>query len=100
MNSYTPTTNIPTKKPYGLNIDFQNEVLNDMLITISGMTCVGKTTMQIFQKGIIMSIKSLINLFKDLKSKFNITYILSHRLNQRLFRKSVLSGIEIVTYVY
>lgn len=82
MNSYIPTTNIPTKKPYGLNTDFQNEILNDLLITISDMTCVGKTTMQIFQKGIIMSIKSLINLFEDLRSKLNITYILTHRLNQ------------------
>lgn len=82
MNSYTPITNIPSKKPYGLNIDFQNKALNDMLMTISGKLCVGKTTMQVFQKGIIISTKSLMSLFEELKRKLDIKYILTHRLNQ------------------
>jgi len=45
------------------------------------MRCNGKNTLQTFQKGILISITST-KLFEDLKQKYNIDYILTHRLNQ------------------
>jgi len=41
----------------------------------------GKNTLQTFQKGILISIKSIKLLYEDLKQKYNIDYILTHRLN-------------------
>lgn len=46
------------------------------------MRCNGKKTLQTFQKGILISIKSIKLLFKDMNMKYNISYILTHRLNQ------------------
>lgn len=43
---------------------------------------VGKTNLQLFQKAILMSIKSLKLLFLDLKSEFKIEYIATHKVNQ------------------
>lgn len=46
------------------------------------MTCINKKSLQVFQKGLLMSINSLKKLFIDVKTKFGIKYILTHRLNQ------------------
>lgn len=46
------------------------------------MRCKGKNTLLTFQKGILISIKSTQLLFKDLMEKYDISYILTHRLNQ------------------
>lgn len=46
------------------------------------MRCQGKNVLQTFQKGILISIKSTQELFKHLNKKYNISYILTHRLNQ------------------
>jgi len=82
MNSYTPTETLCTKKPYGSNIDDQNKCLNKMYELMFSMRCNGKNTLQTFQKGILISIKSVKLLFKDMNMKYNISYILTHRLNQ------------------
>jgi len=82
MNSYTPSETLCTKKPYGLNLEDQNNCLDKMYKIIYSMRCAGKNTLQTFQKGIFISIKSTQLLFEDLKEKYNISYILTHRLNQ------------------
>lgn len=82
MNSYTPSASIPTKKPYGTNLSLQDECLNEMVSVIGGMTCVGKRSIQIFQRGIIMSTKALQGLYIDMKEEYAVSYILTHRLNQ------------------
>lgn len=82
MNSYSPSTSIPTKMPYGTNLPLQDECLTEMVSVISGMTCVGKKSIQMFQRGIIMSTKALQSLYKDMKEEYGINYILTHRLNQ------------------
>lgn len=53
-----------------------------MTETISTMRAEGKNSLQVFQKGILMSIKSLKLLYNDMKDKYNIQYILTHKLNQ------------------
>ncbi|KAG5871337.1 hypothetical protein JTB14_018591 [Gonioctena quinquepunctata] len=44
--------------------------------------CIGKTNLQVFQKSILISIKSLQGLFKDMQEKFQISFILTSKLNQ------------------
>lgn len=45
------------------------------------MRYMGKSVPQLFQKGILISTLSMQSLYQHLKNKYNITYILTHRLN-------------------
>jgi hypothetical protein len=53
-----------------------------MVEMIEGMRRISKSSLQIFQKGIIMSCKSLEGLYEFLKERYSVEYILTHRLNQ------------------
>lgn len=39
MNSYTTTAFIPSKKPYGLDLEVQDKVFEDMLSTVGCICC-------------------------------------------------------------
>lgn len=82
MNSYTPSASVITKQPYGKHFERQNELLDTIKTTFLTMRAITKNALQIFQKGAIISITSLQNLYKDLKEQYGISYILTHRLNQ------------------
>jgi len=67
-----------------VDLSRQSEVLRKMTSTIEEMR-VGKwKTLVPFQKGIIISNSSLVNLFNDFKERFNtdMSYIMTNRLNQ------------------
>ncbi|EFN62483.1 Transposable element P transposase, partial [Camponotus floridanus] len=82
MNSYSPEANVPSKKPFGSDFQFQINVLDSVYDKISTMRCIKKNTLQIFQKGMLISIQSLKQLFNTLKAKYDFKYILTHCLNQ------------------
>lgn len=82
FNSYTEKGTVPTKNAYGVNLEIQITHLDKVSKIISEMRPIGKNAMQTFQKGIIMSIKSLQLLFHDMKTDFSIRYICTHKLNQ------------------
>lgn len=82
MNSYSPSQTPNIKKPYGLFLSEQDEALDTMYITVKTMRCLGKGTLQIFQKGILMSISSLRGLYSDMKEMVQCKFLLTHRLNQ------------------
>jgi len=82
MNSYTPSETLCTKKPYGLNLEDQNNCLEKVYKLIYSMRCQDKNVLLTFQKGILISNKSTQEHFKHLNKKYNISYILTHRLNQ------------------
>lgn len=83
MNSYIPQNfGPPSKQAYGQTREQQNEILNTMLEFMETMRCCGKNSLQLFQKGCIVSTKSLKFLLDDLRRSHNIDYILTHRLNQ------------------
>ena len=84
MNSYHTKPSVPTKMPYGLCIEEQNEVLKKMETLMSTSLCIGKNTLQTFQKAVIISVKSLQLLYQDMVHRHDIKYILTHRLNQDL----------------
>lgn len=73
----------PTKSGYGLYLEEQNALLQDVYDSIKNMRCTGKTALQIFQKGLLISVTSLRDLLVDMKCKYSdITFILTHKLNQ------------------
>lgn len=82
MNSYTPSTPIKTKTPYGKDLELQNEILEKVKETFKTMRAVTKNSIQVFQKGVIISSTSVQDLYTDLKQRYKVSYILTHRLNQ------------------
>ncbi|KAE8741600.1 hypothetical protein FOCC_FOCC012893 [Frankliniella occidentalis] len=81
FNSYI-LYDVPLKSAYGTNLEIQEKCLDEMTTLMSGMKCVGKTCLQIFQKAILLSISSLKLLRIEMESRFNKPFLLTHRLNQ------------------
>jgi hypothetical protein len=82
MNVYTPELSIPSKTAYGLkDLQAQNELLAKVRDVVSGMRCQGKDSLQLFQKGIIMSTNALPILLKSVE-EYDVKYILPTKLNQ------------------
>ncbi|KAJ6647046.1 Transposable element P transposase, partial [Pseudolycoriella hygida] len=97
MNSYTPN-GIAYKAPYGKDLEEQNRVLDEMYWTIKTMKCFNKKgelqeSLQISQKGILMSITSIKGLRKEMEEKFKFRFILTHRTNQD-FEENFFSQIR------
>uniref|UniRef100_A0A182PUU2 THAP-type domain-containing protein n=1 Tax=Anopheles epiroticus TaxID=199890 RepID=A0A182PUU2_9DIPT len=80
-NSLSPNAKLDYKKSYNAN-DNQKQALRDMFELVSNMKAIGKRTMQVFQKSILMHITSLQLLFEDMKTKHGINFISTHKLNQ------------------
>lgn len=71
----------PFTSPYGTFLEEQNSLLNEVYEIISKMRCVGKNSLQIFQKGILMHINSTRHLLNVLKQN-RLTYLLTSKINQ------------------
>jgi len=85
MNVRFPGNNItPFKAPYGMSnaVGAQNVLLNQVETFFKNVRCKGKCTMQLFQKGILMSILSLRQLHDLVSKKHHVSYILTAKLNQ------------------
>lgn len=67
---------------YGLEIDEQNKLLDEMDNFIKTMLVHSKKSFMPFQKGILLTNMSLRNLLVDLKSYYELTYVITRRLNQ------------------
>lgn len=74
--------NNPSRIAFGTNEECQIKLLNDMSNLRSSVR-VGKHKHIIqFQKGIILSNRSLLEMWSSLKEKYKIKYVLTSRLNQ------------------
>lgn len=71
----------PYKSPYGMFLNEQNTLLNEVYQYISTMRCKGKNTLQIFQKGILMYINGIKHLIQILKEN-GLNYLLTTKINQ------------------
>lgn len=72
---------------YGINIEQQNKIINNMSEFIEEMRVGKKTSLMQFQKGILLCNRSLLEMFAHIQNKyssetFDIKYILTRRLNQ------------------
>lgn len=83
MNSFTPSASVPSKRPFGgILYEQQTDTFNKIKDTFLTMRCQNKNSLQIFQKGVFISTTSLQDLYVDLSAKYDLKYILTHRLNQ------------------
>lgn len=97
MNSFTPKQNLCTKKPYGLNLEKNKEIFKKMKATALNIRCTGKLSLQTFQKGIMFSI-SLELLYEELKSNYDISHLISSRLNQHSLESFFLKFDKLVVF--
>lgn len=67
---------------FGVSLEIQKNIILEVSSIILKMKVGKKTTMLPFQKGILLSNSSLIGLFEYLNITYNMTYILTSRLNQ------------------
>lgn len=73
---------IANSNAYGLEIDEQNTLLDEMDNFIKTMLVHSKKSLLPFQKGILLKNMSLRKLLVDLKSYYGLTYVITRRLNQ------------------
>lgn len=71
-----------TMKAYGLALAEQNKILLETDYLITNLRGLGKRAMYPFQRGILVTNSSLRGLYNYLKDNYNITYLLTNRLNQ------------------
>ena len=84
MNSNHMLGDVQMRSGFGMHMEQQTNVLNKVVDCMSKMKVKSLKTRCIykFQKGVILSSKSLIGLFNMVKINFGINYILTQRLNQ------------------
>ena len=84
FNSRVPLDTKPSRNAYGLNLEGQNKILQNMIKLAREMEVIGGKGKGLypFQKGLVISSVSLMNLLKMLQNKFGMSYILTYRLNQ------------------
>ena len=68
---------------YGIHLAEQSSVLRKMVETAEKMRCVGKRTSNTpFQRGLIITSKSLLRLYEVLSERYGVEFILTSHLNQ------------------
>ena len=67
---------------FGVHFEEQNSVLEKTFSCIQTMREKGRKSLLPFQKGFLLSIRALQELFSDLKKNYKIDYLLTSRLNQ------------------
>lgn len=102
MNSNSPhsSSSHPMKTPFGLNscMSEQLQVLSDVKDAIFHMRVSGKKHLLPFQKGILVSINSLLGLHEEIKRN-GLTYIMTCRLTQDVL-ESLFSQIRGLGHFY
>ncbi|XP_016662906.1 uncharacterized protein LOC107884708 isoform X2 [Acyrthosiphon pisum] len=79
--SLTNDNSTPFKSPYGTFLYQQDKLLNEMYNTIIFMRCMGKNSLQIFQKGFLMHINGTKQILHILKEN-GLNYLLTSKINK------------------
>lgn len=67
--------------PYGLCLEEQDELLNEVYETILNMRCIGKQNLQLFQIALLMNINGT-KLLLQILIENNLKYLLTSKINQ------------------
>ena len=72
----------PTRNAFGMNMQLQMDTLRKITNVMTSMKVKSqKVNLYKFQKGIILSSKSIVGLFNMLKDRYNLKYLLTRRIN-------------------
>jgi hypothetical protein len=81
LNSHNAQPTVPTKRPFRNTTD-QAQKLVDVVDMVESMVRPNKKSIQVFQKGIIISTNSIKQLFFEMKQRYSIDYLLTYKVNQ------------------
>ncbi|KAH8354301.1 hypothetical protein KR084_006260, partial [Drosophila pseudotakahashii] len=73
---------IPTKQPFGNNLEVQQQVLSKMTQVMSQVIVPNSKKSLPFQKGILVSNSSLNELYKYLADRYNMKYLITSRISK------------------
>lgn len=96
MNSRNLYETQNSKKPFGLNLDHQNKILDEMFSMVETMRCAHSPDMLPFQEGILVSIKSTQLLYRDMVETYGVTFLLTKKINQDAL-ENFFGQVQIVT---
>lgn len=82
FNSRAPLDKKKCRVAFGINLSEQSNIVKSMMNTMKGMKVAMKNYLFPFQKGILVSCQSLLNLYEFLNTEFGLKYIMTYRLNQ------------------
>ena len=82
LNSRIVVDSLNMKCAFGIREDQQLKAVEKMDCMIQSMKQVGAKSLKPYQKGILVSSRSIVGLFSMLKRDFNLKYILTSKLNQ------------------
>jgi hypothetical protein len=82
LNSRIPFHSKKMACGYGVHLEEQNSTLERVFACVESMREIGRRGYLPFQRGFLISIRSLQGLYSDLKQNFGIKYLLTSRLNQ------------------
>lgn len=82
FNSRIPDSEIPIASGFGKHFEDQEIILRKFRTMCEKMRVGKNTSLLPFQKGFMMSIRSLLGCFSDLRKLYGLSYILTARLNQ------------------
>jgi hypothetical protein len=83
MNSHHPNEKLDTKKPFAYTHN-QIQKLDEVYKMIKNMLRTDRKSIQVFQKGILISIQSIKTLYCEMKRRYGVNYILTYKVNQDL----------------
>lgn len=82
FNSQVKYGSHPGANAFGVDLEKQIMILNETSETVSQMMVGNHKALIPFQKGIVLSNNSLIELFQYLQNQYDLDYILTYKLNQ------------------
>lgn len=82
LNSRTKFSKTKLACAYGVHLEEQSAILREMLSAVRNWKCDSNRKIAPFQRGILISTQSLINLFQELKEKHDIEFVMTSHLNQ------------------
>lgn len=82
MNSRNKFSGSVEKNAFGTDLEIQQELLDQVSRVVSSMVVGKHKSILPFQKGILLTSKSITELYRHVKSTYGVEYILTSRLNQ------------------
>lgn len=81
------------EEPYGKNLEYQNDILNETQLHFYKLRCPGNSKMSEFQRATMMCIESLKMLQHSTKQKFKMDYFATRNITREYLKKRVKQSL-------
>lgn len=80
-------------EPYGKNLEYQNDILNETQLHFYKLRCPGNSKMPEFQRATMMCIESLKMLQHSTKQKFKLDYFATRNISREYLKKRIKQSL-------